>query len=284
MLDYRINTFLDLCKTMNYRLTAENLSMTQPGVTQHIHYLENYYGCKLFVYDRRTLTMTDEAVRIKHHMENITYQERKLRLSLGNPSIHFIHIGVTKTIGDFVIGDHISRYLSEARNRISVKVFNTEELLELLRSGELDFAVIEGFFNQLEFASKKYRTEPFLGLCGKQHPFAGRSVSTEELLGANLLLREEGSGTRKLLEGVLESKNLSLNMFSQITTTNSFSLISNLLEQNAGITFAYEAVLQKNPLLTTFDYGDLPVHHDFMYIYLPNSEAEKLVDHFDEYR
>ena len=51
MLDYRTETFLTLYEGMNYRRTAERLQMTQPGVTQHIHYLENYYGVKLFVYD-----------------------------------------------------------------------------------------------------------------------------------------------------------------------------------------------------------------------------------------
>ena len=42
MLDYRTETFLTLYEEMNYRRTAERLQMTQPGVTQHIHYLENY--------------------------------------------------------------------------------------------------------------------------------------------------------------------------------------------------------------------------------------------------
>ena len=53
MLDYRVLTFLALYDEMNYRRTAEKLNMTQPGVTQHIHYLENYYGVKLFEYDGR---------------------------------------------------------------------------------------------------------------------------------------------------------------------------------------------------------------------------------------
>ena len=50
MLDYRIYTFLTLFKEMNYRKTAEKLNMTQPGVTQHIQYLEKHYGVKLFEY------------------------------------------------------------------------------------------------------------------------------------------------------------------------------------------------------------------------------------------
>lgn len=55
MIDYRVKTFLALCDFMNYRKTAQILNMTQPAVTQHIHFLENQYGCKLFDYDRHSL-------------------------------------------------------------------------------------------------------------------------------------------------------------------------------------------------------------------------------------
>lgn len=46
MLDFRMITFRTLYNEMNYRKTAELLNMTQPGVTQHIQYLEKYYGVK----------------------------------------------------------------------------------------------------------------------------------------------------------------------------------------------------------------------------------------------
>ena len=50
MLDFRFLTFVELCKTMSYTKTAQKLHLTQPAVTQHIKFLENLYGCKLFIY------------------------------------------------------------------------------------------------------------------------------------------------------------------------------------------------------------------------------------------
>lgn len=47
----KLETFLVLCKTMNYRITAEQLHLTQPGVTKQIQYLENMYNTKLFIYE-----------------------------------------------------------------------------------------------------------------------------------------------------------------------------------------------------------------------------------------
>ena len=39
MLDFRINTFLTVCKTMNFTKAASELHITQPAVSQHIHFL-----------------------------------------------------------------------------------------------------------------------------------------------------------------------------------------------------------------------------------------------------
>ena len=44
MLDFRMDTFLAVCRHRNYTRAAEELNITQPAVTQHIQYLQSYYG------------------------------------------------------------------------------------------------------------------------------------------------------------------------------------------------------------------------------------------------
>ena len=64
MLDFRHETFLALCRIKNYTKTAEFLHMTQPAVTQHIKFLENYYNVKLFNYERKNWS----DYRFRHEM------------------------------------------------------------------------------------------------------------------------------------------------------------------------------------------------------------------------
>ena len=49
MQDFRVKTFLTVCRTLNYTRAAEELALTQPAVSQHITYLEREYGAKLFL-------------------------------------------------------------------------------------------------------------------------------------------------------------------------------------------------------------------------------------------
>ena len=84
MLDHRINTFLLLCKVMNFRKTAELLGITQPAVTQQIRSLEAQYGRKLFEYENRRLMKTDAAAVLEQYARAVKLQERALQEKLEN--------------------------------------------------------------------------------------------------------------------------------------------------------------------------------------------------------
>lgn len=284
MIHTRMETFLTLCRLMNYRKTAEALNMTQPAVTQHIHYLEEYYGCKLFLYDRRSLKMTKEAELLKRYAENVIYQEKKLRARLHEGEGRHLAIGATKTIGEYIIAEHVGRFLKDPNHSISVTVDNTEQLLGALSKGEIDFALIEGFFDRGKYASRLYRKEPFVGICGKEHPFAGRTLSLNEIRKETMILREKGSGTRNILQQLLAGQNDSLSGFERMVTINSFALMMQLIEKGEGITFAYRAVKDRHPNLAEFQVDVWDVVREFNYVYLDTPFSEEAVNEFDSYK
>lgn len=284
MLDYRINTFLTLCREMNYRKTAQALNMTQPAVTQHIHGLEDYYSCKLFEYDRHVLRLTEKGEALKIHAENLRYQEESFLRKLQSGGRHQLRIGATKTIGEYVIKQQLADFLADESHGAEVFVDNTEMLLGMLKEGRLDFALIEGFFDGREFASRLFSRESFTGVCAAEHPFAGRRVSLAEALGETLIVREEGSGTRKILERVLEEHNLTVSSFKAVNCVNNFALICSLVEAGRGISFAYSAVSEHSKALASFGIEGMTLEHSYCYVFLDNPQSRDAVELFDCYR
>ena len=282
MIDYRIKTFLKLCETMNYRKTAEQLNMTQPAVTQHIHFLENEYKCKLFIYDRHTLQITKEGVLLKNYSENLLYQEEKLLEQMEIAKQKDYAIGATKTIGEYVITDKIAEYLKTPTNNILIEIDNTNRLLNKLQKGELDFALIEGFFDRNEFGSEIYKCEPFFGVCSNTHHLANRTVPLECAFSETLFIREKGSGTRTILEQVLAEQNYTTSNFMRKICISNFGLMSQLIRENLGITFAYEAILKNQPYLSPFYIEGLNIVRDFNYVYLDNPNSISIVNKFKE--
>ena len=128
MIDYRVKTFLALCDFMNYRKTAQILNMTQPAVTQHIHFLENQYGCKLFDYDRHSLKMTREGMLLKRYCESVMYQEEKLFEKIKSGEKRLVRFGATKTIGEYVIPEQVERFLQLPDYNVEIEIDNTRYL------------------------------------------------------------------------------------------------------------------------------------------------------------
>lgn len=281
MLDYRILTFLKLCETMNYRITAEELNMTQPAVTQHIHYLEEEYECKLFIYNRKKLEKTNQAILLEEYARSAYYNEIYLKRKIKSENKIKINIGATKTIGEFVIGEKIKKLVKNEKYDISLTIDNTEKLIKLMELNKLDFILVEGIFNKDKYGYRLYKKDEFIGICSKNHKFNGKSIKFEELFEEDIIIREEGSGTRGIFEQFLSENSFSLEFFKKKITINNFNLIKELVSANCGISFVYNSVVNKNDEIGKF-YFKNKIEREFNYLYLKNTSAKELIDFFDK--
>lgn len=281
MLDYRILTFLKLCETMNYRITAEELNMTQPAVTQHIHYLEEEYECKLFIYNRKKLEKTNQAILLEEYARSAYYNEIYLKRKIKSENKIKINIGATKTIGEFVIGEKIKKLVKNEKYDISLTIDNTENLIKLMELNKLDFILVEGIFNKDKYGYRLYKKDEFIGICSKNHKFNGKSIKFEELFKEDIIIREEGSGTRGIFEQFLSENSFSLEFFKKKITINNFNLIKELVSTNCGISFVYNSVVNKNDDIGKF-YFKNKIEREFNYLHLKNTSAKELVDFFDK--
>lgn len=282
MVDYRVKTFITLYETMNYRITAERLNMSQPAVTQHIQMLEREYGCKFFIYDMRKLSCTPQAHKFAVYCRGLLYNDKEFRADISRTVPRTLRVGATKTIGEFVLTGAVEKYLRHNDRSLKLLVDNTEKLLRELESGELDFALVEGNFDKSKYASQTFRMEPFVGICAKGNPFAGRAVALEEVLSSTLILREEGSGTRDVLEHLLGDFGYTVSNFARTVCISNFRLLCHLIEKNIGISFVYQAVADADNAVATFTIKDLTIIHEFCYVYLKNTDAHHLISQFED--
>lgn len=75
MLDFRIHTFLAVCKTMNFTKAAQELNITQPAVSQHMKFLEDEYGTKLFAYNGKSMYLTEAGMFLQSAATTMVHDE-----------------------------------------------------------------------------------------------------------------------------------------------------------------------------------------------------------------
>lgn len=272
-MDTKLHTFLILCQTMNYRLAAERLHLSQPAVTKQIQSLEQELQVKLFTYDGHSLHKTEKCLLLERYAISQQYQFEELQLAIAEKKRLKLRIGATKTIGDYVLIDAIKAYLNNPSHELSLVVDNTKHLLQMLDENQLDFAVIEGNFSKTKYDSYLLRMEPFVGICAKDSPLCGKSVSVEDLLKETIIVREDGSGTRRIFEERLTAAGYELSDFSREVSISSFVAIKALVASGTGISFMYCSVISKESDIGTFSVDGITEPHPFHVVYTRNTNA-----------
>lgn len=290
MLDFRIDTFLTVCEYMNFTKAAQILCITQPAVSQHIKYLEKTYDTKLFEYEGKKINLTKSGKIFYQTATTMKHDEAYLKEKINQEKLRIksIKFGATLTIGEFILPTKLHNFLNKNNNmQVTMIVENTKELLNKLEHGNIDFALVEGYFIKSEYDYVVYSKQKYICVAGKNYKLKKQPHILEDLLQETLIIREIGSGTRDIFEKNLERQNLTLKDFKKVVEIGNINAIKHLVENNNGITSLYEIAVKdelERGTLKKIEIDDLQKNHDFYFIWRKNSAFEnlyrQLVDEF----
>lgn len=275
MLDFRIDTFLAVCKFMNFTKASQYLNITQPAVSGHIRYLEEYYQVKLFVYSGKKMHLTKEgkillevATTLKH---DDIFLKKKLQNRLAKEELVF---GATLSVGEYIMPNIINCLLAKKPDlTIKMKVANTSDLLLEINEGKMDFAIVEGYFNKNEYDYLTFCYENYICVGAKDLMIDGYQ-DINALFKYNLIIRETGSGSREIIERWLKERNLNLQEFENIIEIGNINTIKQLVSNLQGITFIYEMAVVKElevGKLQEIKINDFNINHEINFIWRKNS-------------
>lgn len=293
MLDFRMETFLTVCKYMNFTRAAETLNLTQPAVSQHIRHLEEKYESQLFIRDKKKLILTPAGEILRLALETMRNDENTIKERMKESLIgkKVLTIGVTMTIGEYAIVPALTRFIKEHPNTdFHIRYGNTHTLLSYLYEGSIDFAVVEGYFKKENYNTQLYKNDVYIPVCSSKHVFRKPVHYLKDLTDERLLIREQGSGTRAILTKSLSLKNMSISDFQNIAEIENIHTIVTLLREDCGISFLYRSAVQEEiekGTIMEIPLSDFSVSHDFTFIWNKDSifsnEYKQIFEEFKNY-
>ncbi|WP_432666206.1 LysR family transcriptional regulator [Wukongibacter baidiensis] len=286
MIDIKLVTFIIVAKTKNFTRAGDILNITQPAVSQHVKALEEYYNAKLLYKSGKQMELTEEgSVLFKHALE-LDRLSKMMKLEIENKStiIKKYYIGATLTIGGYVLPNIIGEYRKIHENiDIILHVENTEAIIKRLFNGEINMGIIEGPFDRSQVKYRKYRDDELVLAFSPLHPFASRrSISIDEVLQDKLILREKGSGTRKVFENRLLASGHKLEDMNIYMEIGSIMALISLVESNLGCTIISKEAIKsylKDNRLKTIPIKDFEICREFNFIYLDDLNKD-FIDNF----
>ena len=82
-------------------------------------------------------------------------------------------------------------------------VDNTQELLDKLQEGKINFAFLEGCFDKAQYETRRFTIEPFIPVCAADSPLARPEAKERDMYQHRLLSPGKGLGQPQMLELLL---------------------------------------------------------------------------------
>ena len=219
-----LKTFIRAAELNSFSQAAAQLGYVQSTVTAQIDALEQELGVELFTRSGKRIALSTAGADLLQY----AYQLRTLEEQI---SCHFsgdgepagsLHIGILESIAASPRVTMVSRFLQRyPQVRMKVTIATTLQLMEMLRKGQLDLALL---FDQPvcdpNFCKLYFKKEPVLFFAAPDHRLLRRpSVRLADLTEENWLLTEKGCNYRKLLEDEIARRGLYLRDRLEIGST-----------------------------------------------------------------
>ncbi len=212
MENFRLRVFRAVAAHLNFRIAAEELLLTQPAVTQQVKALEAELGTALFSRTGGRVTLTPAGLALVPYADRLRILAAEARdavAAAAGTSTGALALGASQTIGQYLLPRLVAGFLETAPNT-TVTIFggNTQQVLEELRARRIDLALIEGPALGADLRIAPFMEDHMVCVVPPAHPWADHDIAVEDLRQATVLSREQGSGTRRILESALEEAGL----------------------------------------------------------------------------
>ena len=210
---HQLELFLAVADQGSFTRAAEILHISQPAISARVRDLEQSIGEQLFEQSGRRIYLTDAGKELRGYAEGILRQVEEARRAVSE--IHGLDRGTLRVVATTTVGTYVlPRILGHFHRAhpgvtLVLEVTNERRALELVRDRAMDLAVLGMTREVQDMDVERFLNNRLFITAPPDHPLANRAaVPFAELAGYPFLVREEGSGTREIIDQIFAERNL----------------------------------------------------------------------------
>ncbi len=197
---HKLRIFLNVYKYESISKAAEELNISQPTVTEHIKFLENYLQVKLFDRIGKSIKPTEYAHILYEKSHNLVESFLNLKEELKGEQFGEIKIFSSSVPGNYILPYMVVEYLKENPEYcVNIAVSDSISVVKSILEDEGFLGIVGTKFMDNRINYQFFMKDEIVLVSGTNYDIPS-VVSLKDLKGHKFIIREEGSGTRKEIE------------------------------------------------------------------------------------
>ena len=259
----QLRIFASAAKHLNFTRAAQEVHISPPAVSMQIKEIELQVDAPLFIKEGRKLKLSPAGEYFLKHawyiLQTLNESEKVIGQLKGN-RVEIIKVGIISTAQYF-----LPQVLKQFRKRhseykIILEIRNREQLIELLRDGDIDIAIMGLVPKEIDTKVYTITNHPHVFIAAFDHPLTGlKKVQPEALNDFDFISREKGSGTRVHMETFIQDHDIQPNIIMEMSSNES---IKQAVIAGLGISFVSQHTIAselKNNQLQVLEVMGTPI-------------------------
>ncbi|MGJ1411081.1 LysR substrate-binding domain-containing protein [Sphingobacterium thalpophilum] len=275
--DFRLLVFYTAAQHLNFTKTASALFISQPAVSKNIQELEKKLGIPLFERKGNNLNLTESGQILYKYAQqiiNLYNQAGQEIQELQHGRKGNLVLGASTTISQYILPALLADFLTQyPNNRIQSFQSNSRSIEEQLMDKTLDLGITEGSTDNRSLKYIPFMKDELVLVTNSGNPLLKqlKDPMLVDITQLPLVLREQGSGTRTIIENALKDKHINLSEIQiEMILPSTESIKAYLLRRNS---FAFLSIhtVQKEVLnnqLCIVDIPELTIDRYFYFTHL----------------
>lgn len=281
MSDFRLKVFLCVARNLSFTKASQELYITQPAITKHIHELESLYKVRLFERLGNKIALTPAGVLLQEHSKRIMFDYQRLDYEmhlLQNVCTGELRLGASTTIAQYVLPPFLARFI-EKFPQVSLSLLNgnSRDVENALQEKRIDLGMVEGIIRQPNLKYTTFMKDELVAVVSTRSKLVKKDeITVEELCKVPLVLRERGSGTLDVLETSLLYHNVKLsdlNVRMYLGSTESIKLFLENTDCMGIVSVRSIARELVAGLFKVVEIKDLGMQREFSFVRLQGEES-----------
>lgn len=219
----QVKVFEAVARHLSYSRAAQELRMSQPGVSTHVKQLEDHLGLALFEQLGRRVYLTAAGQELLRHSRAIIRELKEADDALA--ALKGLRGGrldvAVISAGDYFFPGLLAEFCRR-HERVTVRltVNNREEIVHQLEENTTDLTVLLRPPENPDMVAEAFAPQPHVIIAARGHRLEGeRQIPLQALAAEAFIARERGSDTRLAMEELSTESGVSFNVTMEIRST-----------------------------------------------------------------
>ncbi len=236
----QLAAFCEVVERASFSAAAKRLGITQPAVSQQVRVLERRLGTKLLDRTGRHVAPTEAGLRLYHGAQRLLALEAQL---VGELTENEGELGGVLEIGSstgpsILLALLACEFQQQHPNvKVALSVFDTQRVIERVASWQLELGVVGAAPRHRGVEFDPFFRDEVILVCPPEHPFAGRTITLDELRDATLIVMQDGAGVRQVIEEELHGHGVALRDLNVRLELGLQDSVNAAVQQGFGVTF-----------------------------------------------